>query len=229
MASNLFFNVLTFNFPEDNLTFYFSKQEISKSQKLHWSLFPNEIETIFPNILNDGTEFIYTTFSGASVDFEPLSINLATENKDLVKRYYDRQINFYFRAIREQIVKVGYIKENQIWLPQPQLSTHDFNVYEKYSIKVQVAQISNTPEIHLSYDRITKVLTRSIAQLASTISPTCFKTVMYQNQLYKYKELEENGISNLNEVYPVLNFALFNALGYEFPKAKLIKPNNYIP
>lgn len=229
MQSNLFFNILTFDFPQENLTFYFSKEEISKSQKLHWSLFPNDIDTIFPNIHNDGTEFIYTTFTGEVEGFTPLEINLSTENKDLVKRYYDRQINYYFRAIKEQIVKVGYIKENQIWLPKPALNTSDFNVYEKYSIKVQVAQISNTPEIHLSYDRITRVLTRSIAQLASTISPTCFKTVMYQNQLYKYKELEENGISNLNEVYPVLNFALFNALGYEFPKAKLVKPNNYVP
>jgi len=229
MESNLFFNILTFDFPNENLTFYFCKEEISKSQKLHLSLFPNDIESIFPKILSDGTEFIYSTFTGEVEGFTPLTINLSTENKDLVKRYYDRQINYYFRAIKEQIVKVGYIKENQIWLPKPALNTRDFDIYEKYSIKVQIAQISNTPEIHLSYDGLSKVSKYSIAYLASTISPTCFKTVMFQNHLYKYNELEENEIFNLNEVYPVINFDLFKALGYDFPKAKLIKPNNYIP
>lgn len=229
MQSSYFFNVLTFPFPQENLTFYFSKEEISKSQKLHWTLFPNDIEAIFPNIKSDGTDFIYTTFTGEVEGFTPLSVNLATENKNLVKRYYDRQINYYFRAIKEQIVKVGYIKENQIWIPKPELNTRDFTIYEKYSIKIQIAQLSNTPEIHLSYDRTAKVLTRSIAQLASTISPALFKNVMYQNQLYKYKELEENNISNFNEVYPVINIPLFTALGFEFPKANPIKPNNYVP
>jgi predicted nucleotidyltransferase len=224
--SNLFFNILTFDFPKQNFIFHFSKEEIGKAQKLHWSLFPNEIETIFPGIKGDGTQFIYTTFTGEVEGYIPLSINLSTENKDLVKRYYDRQVNFYFRSLQKQIVKVGYIKENQIWLPKPELNTKSYNVYEKYSIKIQIAQISNFPEIYLSYDGITKVLNRSVEALVKTGSPSLFNRVMHQNQLYKFKELEENNIADFAQVFPVLNINLARELKFDFTKPK--RPNKYI-
>ena len=45
----------------------------------------SNIETIFPNIKNDGTDFIYTTLTGNVEGFTPLTINLSTENKDFAK------------------------------------------------------------------------------------------------------------------------------------------------
>ncbi|GBE16192.1 hypothetical protein BMS3Abin15_00004 [bacterium BMS3Abin15] len=47
---NLTFNILTFDFPTENQTFYFARDDIAKSHKIHKSLFPKEIESIFPGI-----------------------------------------------------------------------------------------------------------------------------------------------------------------------------------
>jgi hypothetical protein len=44
----LYFNTLTFEFPSENKTFYFSKDDIGKSHKIHKTLFPKEIDSIFP-------------------------------------------------------------------------------------------------------------------------------------------------------------------------------------
>ncbi len=229
MNESLIFNILTFDFPKENLTFYFSKEEIGHSQRLHWSLFPNDIDTIFPNIHNDGTEFIYTTFKGEVEGYTPLSINLSTENKALAKRYYDRQINYYFRKVLNQIVKVGFIKENQVWLPLPNLSNNDFDFYDKYSVKVQIAQISNTPEIYISHDAVARVLKRNVAELSQTVSTTFFKTIMFRNKLHKYADVINFEDYNPHHAYPVLNIHLARVLGYEFSLQKntRVKPNHY--
>lgn len=54
---NLFFNILTFEFPSENKTFYFTKDDNGKGHKIHKTLFPKEIDSIFPGISNNGTDF----------------------------------------------------------------------------------------------------------------------------------------------------------------------------
>ena len=49
-AQNLFFNILTFEFPSENQTFYFSKENNGRYQYLHKTLFPNEIDTLFSDL-----------------------------------------------------------------------------------------------------------------------------------------------------------------------------------
>ena len=52
---SLFFNILTFDWPKMPITFYFSDQDNGKSQKLHFTLFPNEAESLFPNVVRNST------------------------------------------------------------------------------------------------------------------------------------------------------------------------------
>ena len=73
---NLYFNILTFDFPQKEQTFYFSKEDIEFCKPIHKSLFPREIETIFPGVTTDGTDFIYSTFDYAKEGFTSLSIDL---------------------------------------------------------------------------------------------------------------------------------------------------------
>ena len=109
-TQNLTFNILTFEFPSENQTFYFSKDDIGKGHKIHKTLFPNAIDSIFPGVNKDGTDFIYTTFTGEKEGLKPLEINFPKENQDLIKRYYNRQINHYFSHILKKAVKVGPTK-----------------------------------------------------------------------------------------------------------------------
>ena len=77
-AQNLSFNILTFDWPATDLTFYFSKEDIEFCTRIHKTLFPKNIESIFPGILSDGTEFIYTTFDYKKEGFTPLSLDFKT-------------------------------------------------------------------------------------------------------------------------------------------------------
>lgn len=75
-AQNLSFNILTFDWPATDLTFYFSKEDIEFCSRIHKTLFPKKHrESISPGILSDGTEFIYTTFDYKKEGFTPLSLD----------------------------------------------------------------------------------------------------------------------------------------------------------
>lgn len=228
-----FFNILTFDWSQKTQNFYFGLEEIGHCQKIHKSIFPNEIESIFPGITTDGTENIYTTFTGEREGFEALEIDLSNDNPAFAKRYYDRQLNYYFRVIKEQIVKVGFIKENQVWLPISKSETMPgkiegpFDFYERFSLKVQIRSLSDFPEIQLSYDGLSKVLKKSLADIIHDISPANFKKVLYNGQLYRFDSLAENGIVDFENVHPVVNTKLFLALGFQFPPPSKKKKNKY--
>lgn len=49
-AQNLYFNILTFDFPEENQTFYFTNDDNGKGHKIHKTLFPNEIDCVFSGV-----------------------------------------------------------------------------------------------------------------------------------------------------------------------------------
>ena len=86
MNDTLYFNILTFSWPREPVTFNFSLIEDGHCQKIHKSIFPNQITSIFPDVLTSNTEFIYTIFTGEREGFTPLTINLQTDNPDFVKR-----------------------------------------------------------------------------------------------------------------------------------------------
>lgn len=213
MEPNLIFNILTFDWPTEPVTMYFTDQETDRSQKLHFTLFPNDAESLFPNLVRNGNDFLCTTFTGETEGFKPLSIDFEKENPDLIKRYYNRQLNFYFRSIQKQIVKVGFIKENQIWIKSQFGSNTQWNIYEKFSVKVQLCTVSKYPEILLSYDGQSKVLKKSVAELIQSVSPTCFNWVLHEKQLFKWERIQEDENIDFEQYYPVLNKTLATALG----------------
>src|SRR5688572_10309794 len=133
LNQNLQFNLITFDFPNEDVTFYFSREEKGICYRLYWSLFPNEIENIFPGIKSDGTEFIYTTYDYKKDGFVPLSIDLSQDNPDLVKKYYNKKVYHYFKKEQGQIAKKGFINETLVWLPATE-EAQIFNIYVKFSL-----------------------------------------------------------------------------------------------
>ncbi len=222
---NLYFNILTFDWPKANLSFYFSKVENAFCSRIHKTLFPKNIESIFPGILEDGTEFIYSTFDYEKEGFTPLSIQFKTENEDLLRKYYNRQIRYYFQKIRNQIVRKGFIGQNQVWVKSAKLSNKQFNIYLKFSLKVQFRNVSDYPELLVSYDGKSKVFKKDIPALVRQVSPSLFKKVIKGNTVCRFDDVNTEPNADLRKVFPALNFALAKALKIE--PDPIIKGNRY--
>ncbi len=221
----LFFNIVPFDFPTGKQTFYFSLSEIGKCTRIHHTLFPNNIENIFHGIVSDGTEYIYTSFDYAKEGFVPLAIDFKTENQDFLRRFYNRQINYYFRKELKQLVRTGFIGQNQVWVPAKKLSNDQFKVFHKFSLKLQFCNVSKHPELVLSYDGKSKQLRTNLATLVKQVSPSCFNWVIKDNVLYRYDELVTHENPDYSNAFPVLNFNLSKAMGID--PDSLQKGNRY--
>jgi hypothetical protein len=219
LSQNLYFNILTFDFPQEKQALYFSKQETPFSQRIHRSLFPNEIERIFPGVTTDGTEFIYSTFDFPKNGFTPLNIDFRTDNQYLVCRFYNRKINYYFKKVSNQLVRSGFIGQNQVWIYSNELSDEKYSVYYKFSLKIQLANVSPYPELVLSYDGKSKVFKKSTAIMVKSISQSLFKWVIKENQLFRFEDLVDHDEPGFNIAYPVLNIPMARQLNIE-PDAK---------
>jgi hypothetical protein len=71
----------------EKLNFFFGLEENVHCQKIDRSIFPNEIEDLFPGITTDGTECIYTAFTGEREGFQKLEIDLSSENPQTTQRH----------------------------------------------------------------------------------------------------------------------------------------------
>lgn len=233
--STLTFNILTFAHPSDEFTLYFSNTEQEGLNRVHQSLVPAEVIKHFGE-----QEYYYTSFDCAQDNFfavtkpanptytkEP---NSKKENKrvkvenscfgfSLLKRYYTYKIHSYFTD-NGYIVKPNFVDDIEVWLPLKVSQDKDYHYFDKYTLKVQIARITNNPELLLSFDGTSKVFKKSITGFHQQIPPEHYNWVMYNDNLLKYDSLPDEARRNLKSVFPVWNFNIRIALnqGTEAPE-----------
>jgi hypothetical protein len=225
MNQDLNFNILTFSWPKTPVTFYFSKEQIGGCQKIYKTKFPKNIDKLFPGI-SASANFIYTTFIFEKEGYKPLPINFQEENNELLKHYYNWRIGKYFTEIKNEIVKRSFIDDRQIWLRDRSYKNATFAAFDKFTLKIQFQEVSNFPELIISYDGQTKILKEPISQLIQSVSPTLFKGVLHKKQHFKFHQISDE-VDDFSKTYAILNNDLRTALGYEELDAP-DKKNKYI-
>jgi hypothetical protein len=223
-AQQLHFNVLPFSWPENEGIYYFSKTYEPFSTPIHKSLFPNEIHKIFPEFKAETPDFIYTSFQQRRKGFLPLAIDLRSENKYLLKRIYDQRIYYYFKVIEKQLVQKGFIKENQIYVLDTNLSNHQVHAYDRYSLKVQLAKVSAYPEIVLTYHGVTHVSKWNLAEVTKITSPKHLVKVVFNNAIHRFEGFKDKHLDDYKVAYPVINHQLGKALKLDLPFRKVDNP-----
>ncbi len=239
---NLTFNLLTFKHPRETLTFWFTDKEQEDLIRIHQGSAPNEVVENFGK-----QEHYYTSFEQEQDGFFPVTKNTTPDFKphtdeegedhrkmiensaftrSVLKKYYNKQIYHYFKGLGFP-VKPNFISDIEIWVPKKN-SDLQYNYYEKFILRVQLARITDQPELLVSSAGISKVFKKSVLDLIETVPPTCFIWVIYKTELYKYedKELPDKLKMELENVYPVWNFDLRDAL--QLPTGRPDRTNKYI-
>jgi len=217
--SNLTFNLLTFNHPEKEYTFYFTNKETDGTQRIYHTLVPTEVAQHFGE-----QDHYYTSFTNPLNGLFPVtkqssissSLNKTSEERrglsySLLKRYYNQLIHSYFKSLNH-LVKPNFISDTEIWIHSPKQSGGMYNIYERFSIKAQIARITNKPELLITYEGKSKVFKQNVYQLLDEVSPEYFNWVVYNNQLFRYKNIPDFAKRDLTNVFPVWNFDIRNSL-----------------
>jgi len=163
----LFLNTLKFEFPAEPVTFYFSDTDKADAHYTYLkssTLFPVGIHSIFPQLKNNDT--LYTSFTREVEGAKPLKIDFNDEgNYYLVKRYYNGQINWYFKRQGIIVEPNRITHDNQIWLHNQDNDVQGTDKFDRYTLKVDFDHFNGNPQLVLSFDHPTWVLRKSVEQI----------------------------------------------------------------
>lgn len=215
MNQNLFFNLLSFNWPAENVTIYFSRRQFRRSFRVHKTIFPINLSSIYPEVHEKGFEFVYTSFDKPVNGIESIAISFCEDNWAFLKHYFLHKASNYFYDVHGLVVALNFVDHLNVYVPGKQNDSLPYDNYYKFSIIFQYAQVTSGPEMIIAYDNTTFVLKQSVNELASQCSPNLSTTVFYDYSFVKYKELLKKGNITFYKAYPVLNRDLSNALGID--------------
>jgi hypothetical protein len=227
--TTLEFNVLTFKHLPGDLTIHFSNQEYPGTHRIFNKLVPAEVsiyfeeqehfymdfENPFPNSISV-TKSIAPVFEKKSETSGPESKKIlehACFNASIVRRFYNYQIYKYFRS-NEILVKPTFVNDIEVWIHNTKEKDPKHWLFSKFSIKVQLAKLTNSPELLISYEGVSKILKEPYRDLIPKINPECFSWFLFKKQLYKYKDLPDESLRNTEKVFVILSRKIANALNY---------------
>src|SRR5690606_12855609 len=187
---NLYYNILTFDHPKEELTFYFTNVEDENLTRINHRLVPDEVVENFGK-----QEHYYTSFTEKREGFFPVTkaVEPIYEEKldkygevysskvrnsaltiSILKRYYNALIHKYFKT-KGFLVKPNFINDTELWLSSKKYDkTGQFNLFDRYTLKVQFKTVTQDLELQLTFEGVSKVYKESILELQDSVSPIAF-------------------------------------------------------
>ncbi|WP_439474472.1 Piwi domain-containing protein [Algoriphagus formosus] len=222
------FNILTFNHPSDSLTFYFSDKEEEGTTRIFHELVPDEVINKYGE-----QEHYYTSFCQEKEGFIPVTkptiptyekitteegteksvqVSNSALSSSILKRYYNSLIHNYFKS-KGCLVKPNFVSDTEVWLPS---DTQDkegiYKTFDRFSLKVQFRTVSNSLELLVTFEGKSKIFKTPVSELFEEVPQKAFNWVVFDRCLYHYDELPEEARRQYDQVYPVWNFDIRDAL-----------------
>lgn len=85
------------------------------------------------------------------------------------------------------MVKPNFISDTEVWLPSKKSDrTGQFNLFDRYSLKVQFKTVTKQLELLLTFKGISKVYKQSLDVLQESVSPTAFNWVIFGREIRNF-------------------------------------------
>ena len=177
----LFLNTLTFDYPSEPVRFYFSQNDDAerKSTRLKSPvLVPKEVKQTQKYIdlfAGCGGLTLYTSFDIPTEGFDAIDVDFnEPENENLVKRYYIRRLEKYFRYYDDIVVtNDGITRDLQIWIlnkdkknkVQYNGKSLDVMQMDRFTLKVRFDTFNRKPYLLVALDRSAQLLNISLEKI----------------------------------------------------------------
>jgi len=226
--ANFQFNILTFNHPTDRLTFYFTNNEQDNltrvyhshvpsevidnfgEQKHYYTSFCSETEGFFP--VTKPTSPLFETFTNQEGIEKTKRIPNSTFSSSIMKRYYNSLIHNHFKS-KGYLVKPNFVNDTEVWLTS-YLQDHKglYETFIRFSLKVQFKTISKSLELLVTYEGKSKIFRTPVSDHFEAVPVKAFNWVVFEKGLQRFDELPDEGKRQYDQVYPVWNFKIRDAL-----------------
>ena len=227
MSENLHFNILSFDWPTSKPIFYFTIEETQGSHPIHKYKWSPKILEAFPELNNSEIENIYTTFTTKTEGAIGIEIAMFKKELSIYKQFLNHQLRSYFKE-KGFVVTKNFIRDTQVWIPAKKVIHPLYQQYYKFSLKIQFAQVSEHPELVISFDGMAKVMNISISEIEDTM---LVKRTVYKNTVFNYQKLKEPDKQDFynslefDKAFPLLRRDLAKA--YNIPEPTPERSNRY--
>jgi hypothetical protein len=214
MQQTLQLNIIPFNHSFTSASFaFYNKPELAK-QEGYYPIFKNDLGELLNDLFSEdelsNLEKLYTDFQEPKEDAIIIEINLA-ETPRFANHYYRYLVRHYFTG-KVDIIHQNFTSETEVWLHNKKGSTPEYNLYNQFTIKVQNARLTELPELVISYDGTTKVLTKSVLDITD-LDTNLYNWIVCEGVLYKFRHRNPAIQAKANVSYPVLSNTLKPHLG----------------
>ena len=188
----LYLNTLTFEYPKEPVRFYFSDKDDAERRSTRLKslvLVPKEIkqEQKYINLFaGGGGHSLYTSFDLPTEGFDAIDIDfMEPDNENLVKRYYNRRLEKYFRYYNDIVItNDGITKDIQIWiLNKEKTSTIQYNnksydvlQMDRFTLKVRFDNFNKRPFLLVALDKPSHLLNIPLVDLLADTNEDPFNT-----------------------------------------------------
>ena len=178
----LFLNTLTFDYPSEPVRFYFSPNDDAERRSTRLKspvLVPKEVKQTqkYIDLFAGGGGFkeLFTTFEQKAAGFDAIDVDFnEPENENLVKRYYNRQLEKYFRYYEDIVItNDGITRDLQIWILNKQKrSMVQYNgkalevmQLDRFTLKVRFDSFNRKPYLLVAQDKPAQLLNISLQKI----------------------------------------------------------------
>ena len=213
--SQLKLNIIPFEHPAQEMTFGFK----SARQKGFFPLNADEFPSVLQEKLNgQNIDRLYGT--DKEINDPEFTITIKPEESpQFVKHHYSQLVFNYFIG-RAKVVAKNFVGDTEVWFHHRSKSTRQYWAFKRFTVKVQIARITNTPELLISYDGISSVLKKNVASLYD-VPPEYIKNVVYKGRVYDFRNPFPWLKEHIEELYPKLNNNLKKHLNIEIKIQKI--------
>jgi len=197
----LVFNILPVKLPQTKVTVCFTKNELNSGLRIPLYYLPTGFHNHFTE---NGIKapHVYTLFENVS-DGVNLEIDLK-EHPSVYRAYLTHIIRNHLTAFADVTV-TNFLKDTQFWFLDKTREDTKFVVYKKFTLRIQIDEKSNLPELLISFDGSSRVLKTSCQVLMRNNPMNDWNRVVYKNRVFQYGNLPNMARYNLAEVFPIVN------------------------
>lgn len=230
MHQSLQLNIIPFTSPVEEITLPFS---IGKVQGSYGLYLDDEVKALVGDKMSVleklENRWIYTDFGEAKENSFPLTINVAT-HPHLVVHYFKHLIYSYFRNGVAHIMQRNFTDDIEIWFLNTEGQRTTYNLYNKFTLKVNYANVTNGFELVVSYDGTSRVSKKSLKEMPG-IDTSNLHLINSNGVVKLWKNIEPEDKLHLDKIYPIIGNKLYQtySITYELPDRKNRYPRYYKP
>jgi hypothetical protein len=181
---------------------------------LHKGEYPKELWEQYENELKE-ISHLYCNFS--TYENADYTATIDIKKNSNFGLHYFRFLIYNYLQYKVDVLFPNFVNDVEVWQHDKNKSTSKFNQYNKFTLKVQYARVSNTFELVVSYDGTAKLYTKSMQDIGN-IDTNKITWVNSNGKLFRWQNMPPEEKQELDKIFPLLNSTLKKEFEIPFDK-----------